>query len=469
MSRWRWLKWNSFHTKLLASYLLLVTLATCLMASYIMGSFYAYFLRSRQVDLVNWTTAVGEGAADALEKQDLDRLQTLVQRYGVPETITLRVFDPQGRLLASSSTAADRAVPDWLSVPGVREGLQNQSVQGRAEGVLSSDDRLYVTQPIVRNGRQLGVIRMSITLQQLQRQFTRVILATLAALLLTILLCAIISHHLARSLSKPVERMRNFASRVGSGYFGSQLEVRQSNELDELALELNRMSQRLASLDQERRAFLANVSHELRTPISNVYVTIEALQNGAVEELELRDRFLQTIQDETRRLSRLIDDLLDLGRLEAGVSQLEQQIISLKSPIMRAINAVESRLKAAGISIQVNVADLQIKGDPERLVQALLNLLNNAIKHSQAGATIVVTGSRDRRYAVIKIKDQGPGIQAKDLPHVFEQFYTTDPSRRGKGTGLGLAIAKRIVEAHGGTIAVGSANQGTTFTICLPL
>lgn len=469
MSKWRWLKWNSFHTRLLVSYLLLVTLATSLMASYIIGSFYTYFLRSRQVDLSNWTTAVNEGAADALEKQDLDRLQTLVQRYGAPETITLRVFDPQGRLLSSSNAAADRAVSDWLSVSGIREALQNHSVQGRAKGVLSSDDRLYVAQPIVRNGQQLGVIRMSITLQQLQHQFTRVILATLAALLLTILLCAVISHHLARSLSKPVEQMRNFANRVGSGYFSSQLTVRQSNELDELALELNRMSQRLASLDQERRAFLANVSHELRTPISNVHVTIEALQNGAVGEPELRDRFLQTIQDETRRLSRLIDDLLDLGRLEAGVSQLDQQIIFLKSPIMRAINAVESRLKAAGVSVHVNVADLSIQGDPERLVQALLNVLNNAIKHSQAGGTIVVTGTKDRKYAVINVEDQGPGIQPKDLPHVFEQFYTTDPSRRGTGTGLGLTIAKRIVEAHGGTIAVSNTRQGATFTICLPL
>jgi len=470
MNKWQRPKWNSFHTKLLTSYLLLVTLATSLMSGYILWSFYSYFLQSRQTDLANWTTAVGEGVADALVERDIDRVQSLTQRYGAPETITLRVFDSQGQLLASSSFEEDRTINDWLSVPGIREALQNKIAQGQAKGVFSADDRLFVSQPIVRNGELLGVIRMSITLQQLQQQFARVIFAILGALFLTLLLCAIISNQLASSLSKPVEQMRSFASRVGSGIFGDRLAIRQSNELDELAVELNRMSQRLASIDQERRAFLANVSHELRTPISNVYVTVDALQNGAVHESELRDRFLQTIQDETRRLSRLIDDLLDLGRLEAGVSPLVLQVITLKDPIMRAVNAVESKTKAVGISIQVDVIPLRIKGDPERLVQAMLNILNNAIQYSRSGSTIFVTGTKDRNRAMIQIKDQGRGIQEKDLSRIFDQFYTTDPSRQGKGTGLGLAITRRIVEAHGGTIAVSSGNaQGATFTIYLPL
>lgn len=440
------------------------------MSGYILWSFYSYFLQSRQTDLANWTTAVGEGTAEALAEQDVDRVQALVQRYGAPETITLRVFDPEGRLLASSSFEEDRAIKDWLSVPGIAEALRNNIAQGQAKGVFSSDDRLYASQPIVRNGQLLGVIRMSITLQQLQQQFARVIFAILGALFLTLLLCAIISNQLASSLSKPVEQMRSFASRVGNGIFGDRLAIRQSNELDELAVELNRMSERLASIDQERRAFLANVSHELRTPISNVHVTVDALQNGAVNELELRDRFLQTIQDETKRLSRLIDDLLDLGRLEAGVSLLDLQLIALKDPIMRAVNAVESRTKAADISIQVDAISLRIKGDPERLVQAILNVLNNAIQHSRSGSTIFVTGAKDRNRAIIQIRDQGRGVQEKDLSRIFDQFYTTDPSRQGKGTGLGLAITKRIVEAHGGTIAVSSSKyQGATFTIYLPL
>ncbi|MBH8551485.1 HAMP domain-containing protein [Nostocaceae cyanobacterium CENA357] len=467
---WGSIKLNTIHSKLLATYLLLIVLGTSLMASYILWSFHVYFMRSRQVDMENWTNALSESVADALEEKNVQRVKVLVQRYGAPQNITLRIFNQQGRLLATSDPKLDQQVQDWYKVPGMAQALQKRPAQGIAKGVLSSRDRLYIARPIVRNGQFLGVLRMSITLEQFQRQFARVIASVLSSLVLTILLCALISTRFARSLSRPIEIMRNFAIRLGSGQFGDTLTIHENNELDQLAAELNRMSQRLASLEHERRTFLANVSHELRTPISNVQVTVDALKGGAYEEPQLRDRFFQTIENETKRLSRLIHDLLDLGRLEAGVSQLEQQTVSLSNLIKRAVNAIEPRMLAAGVSVQLKVADLLIQGDPERLLQAILNLLDNAIKHSQPDSQVFISGYSDDKQAILKIQDQGKGISEQDLPRIFEQFYTTDPSRTGKSNGLGLAITKRIIEAHQGSItAISTANQGATFTIYLPL
>ena len=469
----KWLpqiKLNSIHAKLLATYLLLTTLGTSLMAGYILWSFYDYFMEARQTDLENWTAALSESVADALEEGKIERVKLVVERYGAPETITLRVFDPQGRLLATSDPRLDKQVKNWYEVAGMRKAFQNRSAQGIAKGVLSGEDRLYIARPIARNGQMLGVLRMSLTLKQFQRQFAKVIWTVWGSLMLTLLLCAVISDRFARSLSKPVETMRNFAIRLGSGHFGDKLAIRQSNELDQLAAELNRMSERLASLDYERRTFLANVSHELRTPISNVLVTVEALRSGAADEPELRDRFFQTVEDETIRLSRLVRDLLDLGRLEAGVTQLEQQNLVLSNLINRAVGAVKPRMEARGVSAIVDVADIMLFGDPERLLQAILNVLDNAIKHSLADSQVLISGRKEGKKAVIKVEDQGPGISSSDLPRIFEQFYTTDPSRSGSGTGLGLAIAKRIVEAHGGSITAESiTGKGAIFTICLPL
>ncbi|ABA20416.1 Periplasmic Sensor Signal Transduction Histidine Kinase [Trichormus variabilis ATCC 29413] len=467
---WPAIKLNTIHSKLLATYLLLIVLGTSCMASYILWSFHVYFMRSRQSDLENWTNALSESVADALEEKNLQRVNLLVQRYGAPQNLTLRIFNQKGSLLATSDPNLDQQVQNWYAVPGMAEALQKRQSQGVAKGILSRKDRLYVAKPIVRNGQFLGVLRMSITLEQFQRQFARVIVSVLGSLALTIVLCALISTRFARSLSRPIEIMGNFAIRLGSGQFGDTLTIHENNELDQLAVELNRMSERLASLDQERRTFLANVSHELRTPISNVQVTVDALKGGAYEEPQLRDRFFQTIENETKRLSRLIHDLLDLGRLEAGVSQLEQQNLSLSGLINRAVNAMEPRMQAAGVSLQVKVSDLLIQGDPERLLQAILNLLDNAIKHSQPDSQVLISGYSDGKQAVIKIQDQGKGIREQDLPRIFEQFYTTDPSRTGKSSGLGLAITKRIIEAHQGRITANStAHQGATFTIYLPL
>ncbi len=197
---------------------------------------------------------------------------------------------------------------------------------------------------------------------------------------------------------------------------------------------------------------------------------MDALASGADEEPELRSRFIQTAQDETMRLSRLIKDLLDLGRLEAGVTRLEQQPIKLRDLVNRAVRAIESRMHSKNMAIVADIPDIQIQGDPERLLQAFLNILDNALKHSVEDSTVFVSGQIEGNQIAVAITDQGSGISDRDLPHVFEQFYTGDRSRQGSGTGLGLAIARRIVEAHGGKITASSKpGKGATFTIGLLL
>ena len=465
------IRWNSIYRKLLVTYVALTALGTSILATYILWSFYGYFMKSRQADLDDWSTALSESVADALVANDLERAALTVERYGARESVTLRIFAPDGRLLSTSAPEIDRHVSDWYSIPGIREALQNKPTQGVAKGILSNDDRLYAAKPIVRNGKMLGVLRMSITLSQFQRQFRRVILTILGTLLFTVLICALISERLARNMARPIKAMSNFAIQIGQGDLDGNLNIRQEDEIGQLATELNRMSQRLASLDKERRSFLANVSHELRTPVSNVLVTVEALANGAIEEPELRDRFIQTVQDETTRLSRLIQDLLDLGRLEAGVASLDKQPLRLQNLIDRAVRAVESRMRSKGVGIRLEMPEVQLEGDPERLLQAFLNILDNAIKHSVPDSMVLITGKIEGGQVAVKIQDQGQGIRESDIPHIFEQFYTADRSRQGSGTGLGLAIARRIVEAHGGAIAASSKGEGkgAIFTIRLPI
>jgi signal transduction histidine kinase len=460
----------SIRVKLLASYIALTSLGMSLLAGYILWSFRDYYLRTEQADLTIRASAVSESIADALERHDWRRAAMLVQRHSSPERLNIRVFLGDGKLLATSAPEHDSHVRDWTPVPGVVKGLRGEPNRGIEDVPGSTTDDLYDVRPMRRAGKLIGVLRMSLRLDQFRRQWNHLVRAVLGSLVACFGVCLLLSAWVTRGIARPIQRMCRFALRIGGGEFGERMEIRGKDEIAQLGTELNRMGERLASLDSERRTFLANVSHELRTPVSNVHVTLEALQNGADEERDLRERFIRTCLDETARLTRLVETLLDLGKLEAGVVSLSTQELSLRRLVQRCERALETRLDARDLRMEVDVAELLIQGDPERLVQAILNLLDNAIRHSPEGRAIYVTSWVEGRTACLQIRDQGPGIKSEDVPYLFDQFFTGDRARRRGGVGLGLAIARRIVEAHGGAITVGGKpNRGAVFIVRLPL
>jgi signal transduction histidine kinase len=457
--------------RLFATYLGLITFGTGLLAAVVLWSFERFFLTTTQSDLAARAAAVSESVGDWLQQGDRERVGVVVKRYGAQEGIALYVLDPDGALIATSQGERWEWELDWTKVPGVAAALRGDRSGGRSPGLHADDTRLYEAVPVVRNGKLLGVVRMSRTLAQLQAHTRTTVVTVLAALFLILAASAVLSAWLARGLAQPISRMRNFAVELGRGNFASRLESKRRDELGELAVELNRMAERLAELERERRAFLANASHELRTPVSNVHVTLQALESGAAEDPDLRSRFLSTALDETHRMKRLVQDLLDLGRLEAGVTNLERTRLPLRSVIERSTRAVEGRALAHKVALAVQVEDAaHVSVDNERMAQALLNLLDNALKAAPSGSTIHVAGRTRDEHAEITVRDEGAGIAPEHLPHLFEQFYTADRSRRRGGTGLGLAIAKRIIEAHGGSISATSPpGAGATFTVLLPI
>jgi signal transduction histidine kinase len=461
----------TLRPRLFATHLGLIVVAAGVLAAVFLWSFQRFFLETTRRDLEARTKAITESVGDWLSSGDVDRVNAVVRRYGAQEEINIRVIGPRGRLLATSQPIEHEWSTNWLVVPGVAEGLAGRTARGQAQGLGAGDQRLYEVQPIVRGGQILGVVRMSRTLAPLQRHTRTTVVTVLGALVLIVGLSAIVSAWLARGLARPIQEMRNFAVNLGQGKLGARLELGRNDELGELAAELNRMAERLDALENERRAFLANASHELRTPVSNVHVTLQALESGAGDDPELRTRFTRTALDETGRLKRLLQDLLDLGRLEAGATPLERMRQPLRAIAERCTRALEGRALAQGVKLEVSGdAGVAARVDAERLAQALLNVLDNALKFAPRGTAISV-GVRPGAggQAEIAMRDEGPGIDPGDLPHVFEQFYTADRSRRRGGTGLGLAIARRIVEAHGGTITVQSRpGAGTTFTVKLP-
>lgn len=228
---------------------------------------------------------------------------------------------------------------------------------------------------------------------------------------------------------------------------------------------------RMRELEALRREFVSNVSHELRTPLTAVKLMVETLQSG-VEQPE-RDQFLNSIAQETERMIALVEDLLDLARLESGKLELRLGTVDVAALCRQAVQAQRPRAQSQDIALDCSAPDepIMISADRDKLYQVLVNLLDNALRHTpESGRVSLAASTRDGSVA-IEVSDTGAGIPSTALPHIFERFYVVDPARARSrsGTGLGLAIVRHIIEAHGGTIAARSElGVGTVFTCTLP-
>lgn len=228
-------------------------------------------------------------------------------------------------------------------------------------------------------------------------------------------------------------------------------------------------------LERSRREFVANVSHELRTPLTTINSYLEALDDGALEDPELARNFLGVTRNETERMIRLVNDLLQLSRLDSGQTALHREPTDLAAMLEDVVDrfSFQLRKRKIGISIHADRNLPPVSADPDQLDQVLDNLVSNAIKYTPEGGSIEITASRSGRDQVeVAVKDTGIGIPEKDLSRIFERFYRVDKARSRSmgGTGLGLSIAREIVRAHGGDIRIDSVvHQGTTVTFSLPL
>lgn len=299
------------------------------------------------------------------------------------------------------------------------------------------------------------------------------------AVFVAVLSALVVSLWFSQKVTAPLKDITRASRRISDGHFGERVAVpgslpNQPDELGQLAHAFNQMAERLENTERMRSQLLGDVSHELRTPLTAIKGSMEALVDGVLPAESAT--FLQ-IEQEADRLQRLVNDLQELSRVEAGSYDLNRQPIAIDRLVQSALERVRSQFQQKGVALTPALPSSGLpllQGDPDRLLQVLINLLSNACQYTPAGGEVQVLVSLRDGQVLVAVTDNGIGIPPEHLPHLFTRFYRADKSRSrqsGGGSGIGLTIAKHLVEAHGGKIWAKSEGQdkGSTFAFSLPL
>ena len=426
-------------------------------------------LRTQQVasDIVirNGTLMVHAVAGDLPGFDSATNDQPVDVNYGT----LIRLLNVHGTPL--SQTPAFRT----LRVPArsVRQPLQGKPWQGTVLSAKGQEVRLY-SRTLSERGRTVALLQVGESLTHLHALLHELVEALLIVGSLVLLACAGGSYWLTARAFAPILRLAETARRIKAGDLDQRVPVpRAHDEIHALAVTLNDM---LASLDQafkDQRRFVADASHELRTPVTVIRnkAGITLLGTPTLPEAIT---VLQEIGAETERLSHLISDLLALARGDEGEAQFERELVRLDL-LVEAVTANAEWLAAErGITLTVQTGEpVTLQGDEARLIQVVMNLLDNALRYTHPGGQVAVIVEACQTEARLIARDTGIGIAPEDLPHIFERFYRADGARMRTGSsssGLGLSIVEWIVRVHGGLITVESqVGQGSCFTVTLPL
>jgi len=397
--------------------------------------------------------------SEAIDALALARSAANGQLGSIPADVSILTRSPSGITTIEGANFS-------VNPPPFEDGVPHWGVVGRITyASVPTADGGWVTamQPSPSRGT-LG--RMSATLGFLQSVWWQFLLAGVVAGLISLL----IARWLARGMTQPLRDMAAAVRRMEIGDYTARVETRSRDEVGQLATAFNRMNAELELLERSRRDLVANVSHELKTPITAIRAHLENIADG----IERPDRdTMQVMLNQTERLGRLVDQLLDLSKLDSGEVPLQLEPMALAPTVDRVISEFSVGRAVRDIALVAEVPeDLVVDADRERIHQVVFNLVDNAVRFTPPGGEVTIGAERDGERVRVTVRDTGVGVGPEHLPRLFERFYRADPARSrddGGGTGIGLAIARSIVEGHGGRITAESEpGRGATFTFDLP-
>ncbi len=466
--RSRWLTHN-------VSLMVLLVLACAVAGIVALSSYYYSCMRNGLEAQLKTTADFFETYISTSQEEFYGSVYSFTQNYEGKNDLELEFLSSSGEIISSSFGLASGSQPETADVTGALDQQKLTSFQGKDP--QTGERILAVSIPVMAaDGQVAGALRLVTSLRLANRQILMWAgIIGLIALFVMILIWGT-GMYFIHSIATPVMEITETAKRIASGGYGTQIQAKfaeNNDEIGELARTINNLSLQISQTEKMQSEFLSSVSHELRTPLTAISGWGETLMTSdEMDPVETR-RGIVTMLKETKRLTSLVEELLEFSRIQDGRFKLNVETSDLRGVFEDTIFMYGNRLRQEGIDLQYEASDEdipEISCDPERMKQVFLNILDNAAKYGGDGGKIHCDIRVEGQQLAVRIRDYGPGIPEEELPLVKKKFYKG--SSKARGSGIGLAVCEEIVSMHGGRLVIANADDGEggcEVTIYLPL
>jgi len=387
------------------------------------------------------------------------------------DKVEMQFLDTNGYIRFSTFGLAAFSSPGTPDIAGALAPEAPKTTPWTGNDPSTGERIMAVTAPLTIDGKPVAAIRYVTSLRLVDRQMIVIVAIALAIGLVIFLMVYFSNLYFVRSIVEPVAQITEITKRIAAGSYGVQIEKQNDDEIGDLTDAINDMSTHIDQAEKMKNEFISSVSHELRTPLTAINGWAETIMNGEVREAADVKKGMGIIVSEARRLTNMVEELLEFSRLQDGRFNLSMELVDLKAEFEDAVYTYKEFFRKDGIELDYEDTDEEfppVDADPERLRQVFCNILDNAAKHGGSGKRIDAAIHREEDWAVIVIRDYGPGIPEAELPHVKTKFYKG--SSKARGSGIGLAVCDEIVTRHGGELIIGNAEGGgCVVTIRLPI
>ncbi|WMJ80485.1 HAMP domain-containing sensor histidine kinase [Clostridium sp. MB40-C1] len=427
----------------------------------------SYYIKSAEYQLINKAEVSSKFYNKYLINENIyEKARYMLENESRDNTFYMQFFDLNRNLIIDSN--------GFKSNEDIKEKDILAALNGKIETIkikdkFTKESTMSVSVPLYHLNEISGVLRYSISISQIEKTILNIIIGALLIGGIVIGITFFFSSILADKIVYPIENLTKVAETMALGDFSKRIKKINNDEIGKLSDTLNYMAEEIQKSNAVKNEFISSISHELRTPLTAIRGWSEIINSGEINDEEEIREGLDIILSETKRLTGLVEELLDFSKLEMGKISLNLQNTNINSIVMEIYNYFKSRFKNENVKCELNIGEENFftQVDVNRFKQVLINIIDNAIKFSDENGKIIISTFLHKENIIIKVEDNGIGIDKDDLHRVTEKFYKG--KSRKSGSGIGLSICNEIVNLHGGKLVIDSAKgEGTSVTIYIP-